>query len=116
MPPGSDPSTHSQLLTVTPGQHRGWDAWPGQQSSQIIPASMLPWGHREQLGVGVGITSWRHLGLPPCLGHQVDGLPLGNRIDSPQGMGAWGPLLRPRLGPAISASVHLPAQGTASAS
>ena len=25
MPPGSDPSTHSRLLTVTPGQLRGWD-------------------------------------------------------------------------------------------
>lgn len=40
--------------------------------------------------MGAGITSWRHLGLPPCLGLQVDGLPLGNRFDFPHGMQGLG--------------------------
>lgn len=59
--------------------------------AHIVPASMLPWPHREQPGPGAGVTSWGNLGVPPATAsRQMDG-PAGNRCGSLQGLQAGGP-------------------------
>lgn len=42
VPPGSDPSTGSRLLTVRPGQHRGWHDVGSVDRARVSPACKSP--------------------------------------------------------------------------